>query len=74
MSKQLLGWHCECLKNMRSHLKGQEEAALRAQARLHQLQNDVEFYERQINEATKRGMDDFDRDRLLKTRVAVKEQ
>jgi hypothetical protein len=66
--KQPLWWHKECLVNMRSSLADRRAYADRVAAGVRRLEGDVEFAERQIAEAEKRGLDAFDGERLLKPR------
>ncbi len=61
-------WHEQCLTNMRNTLIGYRHALAAEQRRVTTLEAEVSLYERQIAEAKERGMTEFDRDRLLRTR------
>lgn len=63
-------WHEQCLKNMRTSLSDAEYRASRAREFADELRSKVEFYQLQIEEAKRRGMERFDGDRLLKPRKA----
>ncbi len=61
-------WHKETITALRSTLAYQERELSGLRERVFKLRADVEFYERQITEAERRGKTAFDRDRFLKTR------
>lgn len=69
--KHPLWWHKECLGNMRSSLADRRAYADRIAADVRRLEGDVEFAERQIAEAEKRGLDAFDAERLLVSRKGI---
>jgi hypothetical protein len=67
--KMPMAWHEECLTSLRSSLESADRIVERAQMDATRLEIDVQFYERQIDEAKSRGWIDFDRDRLLRKRA-----
>ena len=71
--KRSLEWHDECLKNMMESLTYAIAKAERAAAEVVRLEKDADHYRRQIFEARRRGMTEFDSERLLRT-AKVKEQ
>lgn len=68
--KHGLSWHKDCLANLLRGLKDRHAAAARAAAEAKQLEREVDFYEDQIAEAERRGLEAFDRERLLLKRKA----
>lgn len=50
---------------MKSHLRGVEADAARAQARVQDCASRVEFLNQQIEEARRRGVDGFDGERFM---------
>jgi len=68
MSKQKIWWHEECLANNIAHNARQKKLLTRALQDLDRSDTHLGFYLSQIEEAKRRGMDAFDRDRLLKKR------
>lgn len=64
-SKFPLDWHRECLSNRRKSLARQQEQLDRLKAEVQKSVVETEFYANQIEEAERRGMTDFDKDRLL---------
>ena len=68
MSKEKVWWHEECLSNNIAHNARQKKLLTRALQDLERADADLGFYASQIAEAKRRGMDAFDRDRLLKKR------
>jgi hypothetical protein len=69
VARESIAWHEQCLKNV-EHSTAQRRANLeRELARLTEDETRVVFYRDQIAEAKKRGMDAFDRDRLLVKRA-----
>ena len=66
-----IDWHADCLANMRHSLADAEGGLERAQQRVDRLRADVALYERQIAEAKRRGLEQFDSDRLLKNRATI---
>jgi hypothetical protein len=63
-----LKWHEECLRNRQSSLARAEQNVRDAVANADRLRKDMEHLALQIEEAKRRGMTAFDRDRLLKRR------
>ncbi len=64
----LLAWHEECLRNARRSLADREASAARLAEEIARLRAEAEHHALQIEEATRRGLQGFDRDRLLKSR------
>jgi hypothetical protein len=68
--KHCIAWHQECFNNLKSHLKRtREEFAQirqRHEAEILRLETDVDFYERQINQAISKKKDGFDKDLFMK--------
>lgn len=58
--KMPIGWHEDCLRNARDHIQDEEKRLREAQKRVHKLRIDADFYERQIAEAKRRKLTDFD--------------
>lgn len=58
--------HEEMLRNWRVHLLEQREEAEGIFAALKEREEAFSFYEKQVEEAKKRGMDGFDASRFLK--------
>lgn len=69
--KRSLEWHRECLENWERSLIGQRNDFARAKANLERSEAEFAFYAQQVEEAERRGMDAFDRDRLLVKREKV---
>lgn len=70
--KQPMDWHRDAIANWRRSLNADHKRLQDELSRLHRSQYELEFYERQIAEAEKRGMTDFDRERLLVKRQQAK--
>ena len=68
MSKEKVWWHEECLSNNIAHNAKKKKLLTRALQDLERADANLGFYASQIEEAKRRGMDAFDRDRLLKKR------
>ena len=66
-----ISWHQDCLKNKKAHYARERENAMAALARCDKGNAECAFYERQITEAQRCKMTDFDRDRLMKSNVPV---
>lgn len=64
-----ISWHKGCLENMRATLVREVMALNEQRDRVLGLSQRIDFYGSQIAEATKRGMDAFDRDKLLVKRA-----
>ena len=62
-----ISWHQDCLKNKKAHYARERENAMGALARCDEGDAECAFYERQIAEAQRRKIADFDRDRLMKS-------
>jgi hypothetical protein len=64
--KRPIEWHQECLKNFRDsinkEIRERDEMISRVEMHIFELQ----FYEKQINEAIKKKKDGFDEDKFLK--------
>jgi hypothetical protein len=70
VSKMSMDWHRECLKNYRHSTKQLENDVERRVADLANRKRNLAFYEEQFAAAEKRGMEGFDRERLLIKRSA----
>ena len=64
-----MDWHRECLKNSAENVAGLRGDVARKTAELERRERELAFYEEQIAEADRRGLDAFDRDRLLVKRT-----
>lgn len=60
-----ISWHEECLKNSKEFTDRIRENIKRLQADLTRNEAENEFSERQIMEAKKRGLKEFDREKFL---------
>lgn len=67
--KRSVSWHEECLENMRRSLADAAAGLRIARDRWQRLFDQVEFAQSQIVEAKRRGMTEFDSDRLFKKRA-----
>lgn len=65
ITKFPLEWHRECLANHRATISRQQVELERLKAEVQRSVVEAEFYAVQIEEAERRGMDGFDKDRLL---------
>ena len=66
--KMSIEWHRECLQALCASLTREVEALERQRVRCSSLSDSVELRERQIAEAEKRGLTEFDSERLLVAR------
>jgi hypothetical protein len=69
--KKPIAWHEECLGNMRNTLSRERITLDAIRSRIVELSDRVALLERQIAEAKRRGMDEFDADRLLRKRASL---
>jgi hypothetical protein len=69
--KQPISWHRECASNARRTLEREELYLASAMGRIARLREQTDFYDRQIAEAERRGMSEFDSERLLVKRQAI---
>jgi len=60
-------WHKDSLTNLTVHYQRERKLAEETLTRCDKADADIKHYARQIAEAERRGMDSFDRDRLLKS-------
>jgi hypothetical protein len=65
VSKQPIAWHRECYRNSIQSLHKDRHDLQRLMAVVEERDQRLKFYARQIEAAVDRGMDEFDRDRLL---------
>jgi hypothetical protein len=63
--KRPISWHRECASNARRTLEREELYLASATGRIAKLREEADFYDRQIAEAERRGMSEFDSERLL---------
>lgn len=63
--KRPIAWHEECLGNMRHTLKRLQATVAAAEADRDALANELLFRAEQIDEAKRRGMAEFDNEKLL---------
>lgn len=70
MSKMSLSWHRSCLKNFVASVEAESKDVERRVAALEKKKRELRFYKEQVEAAEKRGMEAFDRDRLLVKRSA----
>ena len=64
--KMSIQWHKECQENAAAHYDRLRKKALEDLAFAMEGVEKTRFYRLQIEEAERRGMDSFDRDRLMK--------
>ena len=62
-------WHKDSLTNMTAHWLRERKLAEETLARCTKGEADIQHYAKQIAEAERRGMEGFDRDRLMKPNV-----
>lgn len=67
--KMDLQWHRDCLAHRIAHITRIRDAAVEALLKSDRDAIEDRFYSDQINEAERRGLKAFDRDRLLKKRA-----
>lgn len=67
-TKRPISWHERCLENTKASLELKAHEAARIQKDLERLQRQASFYEAQIAEAVRRGLDGFDAERFMKER------
>jgi hypothetical protein len=72
VSKFSIKWHEECFANSAASTEELRRNVARMTVELSRRAEALTFYASQIEEAKKRGMDGFDRDRLLVKRGASK--
>lgn len=65
-----LNWHRECLSNRRRSLAEQIRRHEQEASRIEQSTAEVEFYQEQINAASAKKLDGFDREKFMKKRRA----
>lgn len=63
--KKSMAWHEECVQNLQAILDKFERRIAKSNRQHIKLCNCIAFYKRQIEEAKRRGLDEFDRDRLM---------
>jgi hypothetical protein len=68
-SSRPLDWHRECLSNSEVSLARERETLERQRLLVHRLQDAVELRKRQLSEAERRGLTEFDPERFLKSRT-----
>lgn len=68
MSKMTVDWYKDCLRNMKFYLKQNEQKLQKAQDDYERTKESIETLTRQIEYAEKKGLTEFDSDRLLKPR------
>ena len=73
MSKQSIQWHEQCLRDKLDHYGRKRAAANRELEECLRAENETAFYARQIDAAKARGMNAFDRDRLLKANTKMRD-
>jgi hypothetical protein len=66
--KQSISWHRKCANNTRRSLEAAEKQLVYAQENVTRLRANADLYDRQIAEAERRGLSEFDDERLLITR------
>jgi hypothetical protein len=69
--KRPISWHRECASNARRTLEREELYLASFHERVAKLREEAAFYDRQIAEAERCGMSEFDSDRLLVRRGAI---
>jgi len=72
MAKFNMDWHHSCFANVQNSLARERADVERRVNDLKKREADCKFYAEQIQEAVKRELDGFDRDRLLVKRASVK--
>ena len=68
MAKMPMDWHKQSLLNSRISLATAERQVSRQMEAIQRQRERVEFYEQQVREAEKRGLDGFDGERFMKKR------
>ena len=63
MTMQTVEWHKDCLKNMRHHLKREQEIAIRQAERAQILKDRTDMYQNQIDRAVREAKPGFDSER-----------
>ena len=66
--KFAIAWHRQCLVNRRKHSLQREREIEVLKEHLESDKRDIDFYAQQIVEAERRGMKEFDSERLLHKR------
>jgi len=66
--KMSIDWHEECLKNMNTTLNTEKVSLERLLKDIDRLENRINFYSCQIEEAKRKKKDGFDSDKFLKIR------
>ena len=69
--KRPIAWHEECLVNMRASLAQEETRLARLNAEAARSRDHIATLAAQIDEAKRRGLTEFDAERLLKRRRAA---
>ena len=72
-NKMPIEWHERCLSQWRANIDRNKKELHRLQEIYAQQLKESDFYEQQITEAHKRGMDAFDQSRLLHKKQPRKE-
>ena len=67
--KMTIAWHEDCYKNYAEGFRKEREALERHMEQVDRMRLDVAAYGHQIDEAKRRGMDGFDRERFMKRRT-----
>jgi len=62
-------WHLDCLNNSRQHYSKLRMQALSTLERCNDADEENAFYSLQIEEALRRGVDSFDRERFMVKRT-----
>jgi len=65
-------WHEDCIANEKNELEKIEREIKRKMGEYNILTNEIEFYQKQVVEAKRRGLDCFDEDRFMKKRSEMK--
>lgn len=71
MSKMTVEWHIECRKNRKTTLERFVEERDRLNRHIEIMQREDDFYDYQIAEAKKLGLDGFDRERFRVKRTSA---
>lgn len=66
--KMPLEWHKQCYRNQKSHLEEKERELERLIVNVSGLQDEVRFYFKQIESASKKGIDGFDAGKFMRKR------
>jgi hypothetical protein len=68
-NSRTISWHHHCVLNHAHSLAEMEARVAYLQKKVQHSKDELDFYRRQIDEAKKRGLTEFDRDRFMHKRA-----